>query len=206
MRVVVSTHLDDAVLSCYSLLGPETVVVTVLAGVPPESCPLGEWDELGGAASSRERVLERRAEDEQALSLSGAAHVHLDFFDSQYWDWLPRPTVAELAAGLRRHLTGEIYAPAGIGNTDHVLVREAVRAVSPGAVLYADLPYALRHGFGDPGRDVELDDATVEQKIAAARCYATQIDLLAVSFGDFLAPEAVRRERWLSPRGLLSDA
>jgi len=194
LRVVVSTHLDDAVFSCYALLGPGTVVVTVLAGVPPEGV-LGDWDEAGGAASSHRRVLERRAEDERALALPGATPVHLDFPDSQYWPELGEPSAAAVSDALRTYLDGEVYAPAGIGNPDHILVRDAVLAVRPDAVLYADLPYALRHGFGRYGRDIWLDDDAAARKIAAASCYATQLEQLAADFGDFLAPAAVRRER-----------
>ena len=65
--IVVSAHLDDAVLSCYSALGPSTSVVTVFAGLPPESV-LSSWDAEGGATSSRERMAERREEDRRALA------------------------------------------------------------------------------------------------------------------------------------------
>src|SRR3954462_6777516 len=142
--VVVSTHFDDAVFSCYSLLGPETTVVTALAGLPPAGT-LGDWDAGGGATSSVERVRERRAEDEAALALSGSRAVHLDFLDKQYWDG-EGPSVGELAYGLEPHLVGPVYAPAGIGNDQHALVRDAVLAVRPDATLYVDLPYALLHG------------------------------------------------------------
>ncbi len=156
---------------------------------------LGEWDADGGATSSVERVRERRTEDAQALALSGSRAVHLDFLDKQYWN--PHgPSIEELAAGLEPRLVGPVYAPAGIGNDQHALVRDAVLAVRPDAVLYADLPYALRHGFGEPGRDVELDDALVAEKLAASRCYATQLDQLVADFGDFLTTDALRRERF----------
>ena len=71
--VVVSTHLDDAVFSCYGSLGPETTVVTVLAGVPPPGV-LGGWDADGGATDSHDRVLERRDEDRRGCS-SHEAHT-----------------------------------------------------------------------------------------------------------------------------------
>jgi len=194
--VVVSTHLDDAVLSCYSLLGPDTRVVTVLAGVPPAgSGVIGDWDRDGRASASHERVIERRAEDVRALAASGAVPVHLDFFDSPYWPLLGEPDRATIAAGLEPLLSGTIYAPAGIGNTDHALVRDAVLAVRPDAALYDDLPYALRHGFSAEGRDVELDDATVAEKLTATQCYTTQLEQLVNGFGDFLTADALRRER-----------
>lgn len=194
MTAVVSTHFDDAVFSCYSLLGPETTVVTALAGFPAEGV-LGSWDADGGATSSAARVAERRAEDEAALALSGSRAVHLDFLDKQYWDD-GGPSVGELAYGLEPHLVGTAYAPAGIGNDQHALVRDAVLAVRPDAILYVDLPYALLHGWGEPGHDVELDDALVAEKLAASRCYATQLDQLVADFGDFLTVDALRRERF----------
>ncbi len=197
MPIVVSTHFDDAVFSCYSVLGPETTVVTVLGGVPPAGV-LGDWDADGGATSSRERVLERRAEDERALALSGSTVVHLDFPDKQYWDDLGEPSTAELADGLLPYLVGTVYVPAGIGNDQHALVRDAVLSVRSDVVLYADLPYALRHGFGN-GRDVVLDEAAVAEKLAASRCYVTQLTQLVDYFGDFLTADAIGRERFTDP-------
>jgi len=82
--VVVSTHLDDAVFSCYNALGSEPTVVTVLAGVPPLGV-LGGWDAEGGATDSHKRVLERRDRDRRGLLLSGSRHVHMDFPDGQLW-------------------------------------------------------------------------------------------------------------------------
>ena len=74
-----------------------------------------------------------------APTLSGLTAVHLDFLDKQYWN--PHgPSIEELAAGLEPRLVGPVYAPAGIGNHQHALVRDAVLAVRPDAVLYADLP------------------------------------------------------------------
>jgi hypothetical protein len=195
LTVVVSTHFDDAVFSCYSVLGPETTVVTVAGGFPAEGV-LGEWDAEGGATSSVERVRERRVEDETALAFSGSRAVHLDFLDEQYYSEGDGPSVAELAKGLEPHLVGTVYAPAGIGNDQHALVRDAVLAVRPDAILYVDLPYALIHGWGEPGRDVELDDAAVAEKLAASRCYATQLNQLVAYFGDFLTADALRRERF----------
>jgi hypothetical protein len=48
--VIVSPHLDDAVLSAASqLLRPGARVVTVCAGEPPAGTPLAYWDRLTGA-------------------------------------------------------------------------------------------------------------------------------------------------------------
>jgi LmbE family N-acetylglucosaminyl deacetylase len=203
--VAVSAHLDDAVLSCFSVLGPQTTVVTVLAGVPPSGV-LGEWDAETGAASSSERVHERRREDVEALRAPGSRIVHLDLPDSQYWGLagtMP-PTHADLVEALRPHVAGAdaVYVPAGIHNSDHKLVRDAALALRPGASLYADLPYALHPdlgGFEVPAeltgrwdrRDVRLDPAG---KIAACRCYRTQLERLFETFGPFLDGDALGRE------------
>ena len=95
---VVSTHLDDAVLSCYRELGPETVVVTVFAGIPPPGEP-GSWDRRTGAPDSTARMRERREEDIEALALSGCRAIHLDLLDSQYAEL---PAAAEIAAPSHR--------------------------------------------------------------------------------------------------------
>jgi len=203
--VAVSAHLDDVVLSCFSVLRPGTTVVTVLAGVPPDGV-LGEWDAETGASSSSERVRERRREDVAALRATGSAVVHLDLPDSQYWGvaGIEPPAHAELVKALRPYLAEAdvVYAPAGIHNSDHKLVRDAALALRPDATLYADLPYALHPdlgGFALPQdvaghrdrHDARLDPAG---KIAACRCYATQLERLFETFGPFLDGDALARE------------
>jgi LmbE family N-acetylglucosaminyl deacetylase len=207
--VVVSAHLDDAVFSVYGRLSPAATVVTVLAGEPPEDM-LGAWDRETGATDSRVRVQERRNEDRDALELCGAAIQHLDFLDEQYVEaGAAAPDRNDLVAALDdlRHPSVTVLAPAGIHNTDHKRVRDAVLEVRPDATLYADLPYALRDGFELPDdlparsrrrEEVRLDDDQLAAKLASARCYRSQIGQLAVSFGDFLARDAMRREvLWL---------
>jgi hypothetical protein len=136
--------------------------------------------------------------------------VHLDFPDSQYWGLagIARPSVAELAAALRPHLAGcdSVLVPAGIHNSDHKLVRDAALALRPDAALYADLPYALHPdlgGFALPPevasggrsrRDLRLDPAATAAKVAACRCYGTQLEQLVDTFGPFLDGDALSLE------------
>lgn len=207
--VAVSAHLDDVVLSCFSVLGRETTVVTVLAGVPPEGV-LGDWDEETGATSSHRRVLERRLEDAEALRGAASAFVHLDFPDSQYWGHasISPPALGALVEALRPCLADAeaVFVPAGIHNSDHKLVRDAALAVRPGATLYADLPYALHPdlgGFALPPevpaagrrrRDVQLDPARLAAKIEACRLYGTQLERLFETFGPLLEGDALGLE------------
>lgn len=228
-QLVVSAHLDDAVLSAYAVLGPDTTVVTVLAGLPPDGV-VGAWDAGSGADDSRSRVAERRAEDLRALALTGAAHVHLDFLDRQYVGrgGARAPAEADVSDALRPLLLDaeEVYAPSALsartlrsrlrpsGHSDHRLVRDAALAVRPDAILYADLPYA-RHprsgGFRLPrevrGRGlrrhvVRLGAATIAEKLRAVECYATQLAPLARAFGDFVSEPTLGTEAYWAPPGL----
>lgn len=208
MTVVLSTHLDDAVLSVFSLLRPGTTVVTVLAGFPPPGT-LADWDRITGAVDSHQRVADRRAEDLAAIAPTGAQVVHLDLADEQYAaaGLLPEPTPAALSDALRPLVAaGDLLAPAGIGNRDHQRVRDAALAVRPDSVLYADLPYALRDGWELPlelpsrePHDVMLEAVTLAAKLAAFRRYETQVSQLVADFGDFVTEDGLGRERTWRP-------
>src|SRR5437764_70469 len=71
--VILSPHLDDAVLSCWHLLTQvgEVAVINVFAGVPTELGGPAWWDEYTGASDSAERVRERIEEDRTALAVPG---------------------------------------------------------------------------------------------------------------------------------------
>jgi LmbE family N-acetylglucosaminyl deacetylase len=151
--VILSPHLDDAVLSCWHLLTApsEVVVINVFAGVPTDLGAPAWWDEYTGASDSAERVRERIEEDRRALAVAGRTAVNLGFLDEQYRpDAQPLPPLAEqierlLDSGVR------IYAPAAFANhADHALVRAAaleLRAAGFEVSLYADLPHATVRGW-----------------------------------------------------------
>ncbi len=154
--VVVSPHLDDAVLSAaVQLLRPGAVVVTVFAGRPPEGTPPAWWDVLTGATDARTRVGERWLEDDAAMACLGVGRsVRLDFADHQHrTDDRARPAPDDLVAALRPHLAGvaEVWVPAAIGcHPDHLAARDAaLAAADPGAARhhYADVPYSVRYGW-----------------------------------------------------------
>ena len=143
--------------------------------------------------------------------------MHLDFADSQYCGQpgVETPTVEGIAAALR-DLVGAaeaVYAPAGIFNLDHELVRDAVLSVAPDATLYADIPYALHPDMGGfelppelsrAGRkrgEVRLDAELVAEKIASARCYTTQLDQLIAFYGPYLDEAGLGREVYWKSAG-----
>src|SRR5690242_12626863 len=127
--VVLSPHLDDAVLSCWSVLTSENQVqpVNVFSGPPPPGT-LTRYDRICGARDSSEHVRERIAEDSRALAAAGRAPVNLPFLDRQYRRPWQTPSLADLDGCLAEAVPRlrELYAPAGLGfapQPDHELVR-----------------------------------------------------------------------------------
>jgi LmbE family N-acetylglucosaminyl deacetylase len=166
---VLSPHLDDAVLSAWSVLRrPAAVtVVNVCAGVPPAG-PGTPWDALTGARDGAERMRERLAEDRIALARAGREAVNLDFLDEQYRDAPLEAGALADAIAAAVPAAAELWAPAGIGaHPDHVQVRDAALALASGGGpplrLYAELPYAVRYGWPEwvtgrrarPGLDLD---------------------------------------------------
>jgi len=151
--VILSPHLDDAVLSCWHLLrGPSEVeVVNVFAGSPPPGSGTSWWDRENGATDSAQRMAERRVEDSEAFAIAGRKATNLDFLDEQYE---PVGQTEELIVATLRTLIDRdaiVYAPAALGDHgDHDLVRSAARrlaATGQSVRLYADHPHAVRRGW-----------------------------------------------------------
>jgi LmbE family N-acetylglucosaminyl deacetylase len=169
-RLVLSPHLDDAVFSCFHVVGGpgEVDVVTVFAGVPEAGGEVPRWDRITGARDSAERVRERIEEDRQALALAGRTGRYLEFIERQYVG--VQPSVEELEASLGEISSStEVVAPAGIGgHSAHVLVRELGLRLAAGGhatSFYADLPYATEFGWpgwvsgADPDPFLDVDAA-----------------------------------------------
>ena len=152
--VVISPHLDDAVLSAWSALRhhSDVAVVTCFAGEPPAGTPASVWDRRGGARCAVEQVRLRRAEDQAVMNSLGATAVHLEHLDAPYRDPGDDMVVERLTDSLRPHLGRDalVLAPLALGgHPDHVAAREAALAAAPRGrlLLYADLPYASRWGW-----------------------------------------------------------
>jgi LmbE family N-acetylglucosaminyl deacetylase len=173
-RLVLSPHLDDAVLSCggalagWAATGDRPVVVTVCAGRP--GAELTDFARFQHARWGEEVDLvgRRRAEDERALASLGARPIWLDYLDCIYRgtrytteeslfgplatdeaDLIDR-LAADLAACWRATAGATVYAPLGLGNhVDHQLVHAAasrLQAAGVPIVWYEDFPYAIRPG------------------------------------------------------------
>jgi len=169
--VVLSPHLDDAVLSCGGRIahvvaaGARVRVVTVFTRDEPEEPPselardLRRWWKLPAGEVMRRR----RAEDEAACHQLGAEPIHLDLPEAPYRlddDGRARyadlralfgevhPGDAALVTLLAEKLAAgewaddEMIGPLGVGNhVDHQIVRRALERARPGARLYEEFPY-----------------------------------------------------------------
>ena len=153
--LIVSPHLDDALLSASQVaMSTPTTVVTVFAGPPPASVRLTEWDRLTGAASSLRRHQDRIVEDQRANAAAGSRPLHLSYPEEQFRQG-PLDAVdcvAELRALLTR--ADQVWIPVGIGaHPDHLLARCIALAAlpedgpSPAVGFYGDFPYIAAFGW-----------------------------------------------------------
>ncbi len=211
--LVISPHLDDAVLSCGQRLAgrPGCTVVTVFAGTPADAGQLTDWDHRSGFRDAGHAMAARRAEDREALARLGARPVWLDFLDAQYQR---TPQVAELETALAASIGAAgaslVLYPLGLFHSDHRLAHAASRAAlraHPGvtALAYEDVPYRGRPGLLQQ-RLAELAEAGVRAtpahadaepaspalKAHALRAYESQWR----AFGDAGLADAAQPERF----------
>lgn len=172
--IVLSPHLDDAVLSCggaiarWTRAGRRVLVVTPMAGDAPTSASdyaqslRTRWELAQDAEAAR------RAEDLAACALLSAAALHgpfpdciyrgnrqgVMFYNSDDEIFGPvHPEDQELVEAVTQFLAGlptggRILAPLTVGNhVDHVIVRQAAERLWGEALLYyEDFPYAQEPG------------------------------------------------------------
>ena len=149
--VIVSPHLDDAVLSLggaiarHARFGADWTIVTVFAGNPECSRPAGPYDRRCGFLSAGEAAASRRREDKKACALVGAKPVWLPFGGIQYDKVNDADAVwAALEPYVDR---AQILLLPGfpLVHRDHFWVTQLVRERAPKnrqVVFYAEQPYA----------------------------------------------------------------
>ena len=147
--VLISPHLDDAVLSCSQVLlaHPGTTVITVFAGRPPDG-RWSSWDEkcfLPG----QDPMTVLQEEDRQALGVLGALPVHLTFLDDAYGPNYQIEQIAEAIAGQLDALAPQsVLVPLGIQHVDHVTTHRALVPLIRARphirwIIYEELPYRI---------------------------------------------------------------
>ncbi|RZF26399.1 PIG-L family deacetylase [Paraburkholderia sp. UYCP14C] len=151
--LVISPHLDDAVLGCGLLIAahPGAVVCTVFTAPPTENMTT-DWDRASGFADAFEAMRARQEEDREALGLLSAMPVHLLFRDAQYHT---SPGADELITALSQTLSRArptlVLIPLGLFHSDHVLVANACLALMQSQpatpfIAYEDVPYRRNPG------------------------------------------------------------
>ena len=215
--VILSPHLDDAVLGCGRLLSayPGATVVTLYAGAPdPYPDPMTHWDTLAGFGPGDDVLARRREEDAAALAILGATPRWLDFVEHQYLprtEWVgPDDTVDRLEEVLRELEPTAVLLPFGLANPDHAAAHEAGLRVrdrydAPAWLCYEDTGYKhipgmlawrvsqlFRRGLWPTpvAVPVDVDD---RRKRAALDCYRSQ--LLALEADWQVGPKLVAPEQ-----------
>lgn len=216
--LVVSPHLDDAVLSCGEWIArhPGTTIVTVLAGTPKGNRVLTTYDERCGFLNAGEALDRRRAEDVRAAAVLDAYASHLSFVDGQY---RPRDQAARIVGMFAADdsVSDPLLIPVGLGHPDHELVArcvtEAVHRKGRTVWLYEDLPYrviepravgpaldahrARGWKIADDPVTVTPEMRMVARKAAAVACYQSQ--LWSLDEHAVLAPERIWEATWIGP-------
>ena len=130
--VIVSPHLDDAVLGCARFMSahPGCTVVTVFAGNPPQYPePMRTWDVQCGFHPGDDVMEARRKEDHAALAMLDASPVHLDFVEYTYNPGdvpaAPDAIAPTLASTLCELAPTLVIAPFGLANPDHDVTHRA---------------------------------------------------------------------------------
>ncbi len=122
--LLLSPHLDDAVIDCWSVLTREgdLNVVNFFAGVPPGGRTT-RWDRIVGAGDSAELMRSRIEEDRAALAMAGREPRNLGFVEYQQREDRREPPLQAIDAELVAEIpaASKVYAPAVLGTVhpDH---------------------------------------------------------------------------------------
>ncbi|HKR52593.1 MAG TPA: PIG-L family deacetylase [Pseudonocardiaceae bacterium] len=201
--VAVSPHLDDAVFSAGATIGALVAagwrvrVVTCFTATVADPSPFALSTQLDkGLGPDVDYLALRRDEDAAACGVLGAEPVHLPLPEAPHRGYTSaRDLFAgvhdddriddDLRVALAPHLAGAdvVLAPQALGDhADHRVVVDVVAALAPRVWWWRDTPYVLRRPDAAPwvgvpaGREQAAHIAGhLPAKIAAARCYATQL-------------------------------
>lgn len=211
--LVISPHLDDAVLSAGQVIGswPGATVATVCAGAPADD-RLTEYDRNSGFESARQAMVIRRNEDRDALHSLGALGFYCNLLDDQYGGSTVDEIERALSAVLEAVQPTVVVAPLGLVHPDHIKVAEACRNLAitygeswsgahwwvyedqPSRVLYPETVEPALSRWREVGLELKLGfigTVDLSRKEEAVRCYASQ--LWALDLHAVLCPERLWR-------------
>lgn len=188
--LIVSPHLDDAVLSlgasahAAARAGARVTILTVLAGDPESRRPAGSWDLASGYRSAGDAASGRREEDARACAIVGANPIWLPFSDDQYprngSDGEIRDCIAFEAIGAALVLVPGLP----LVHADHRWLADLLLdGLDDGVIAsYVEQPYSALEGCPPSAVDgwevSPLPFASVDAKSRACRAYPTQLSVL----------------------------
>jgi LmbE family N-acetylglucosaminyl deacetylase len=201
--VVVSPHLDDAVLSLGATMASwarsrtAVEVLTALANDPESAAPAGGWDARAGFRSEGEAAAARREEDAAACAALGVTPRWLPFGDGDYERHGSDDEVRAAVSAAVGEADVLLLPGSPLSHPDHEwLVRTVADATLEATRLglYAEQPYTARDGGGpvtppwlEVGLGAELAFEAVRvgvrdrlAKRRAVSAYASQLPLLAL--------------------------
>jgi LmbE family N-acetylglucosaminyl deacetylase len=196
--VVLSTHLDDGVLSIGGWMhrtargGSLVTVVTVLAGDPEDARPGSDWDRRAGFSTVGEAAKTRRSEDRRACEILGLRTAWLPFGDMLQGRGGSDDAVWQALVPLLNDADVVFVPGFPLSHPDHawltgLLMRRGGDRVTG---LYGEQPYLHHAGgtIGDPPAEVVMGRLRWEPialeprerwaKYRAVRRYRSQLALL----------------------------
>lgn len=217
--VIVSPHLDDAVLSCGQLMAgrPDCIVATICTGEPDGGTEvLTTFDRDSGHSSASAAMRARRGEDRMAALVLQAQVEHLGLLDNQYRDGhaFALPDAVEALENLLDESGAQlVLSPVGLAHPDHVQAAVACAELAerrqgielwlyeelPMRVLQPELVPARLDWWRSYGYDLVLGflgTGPLEAKAGAVSCYESQLWALRTVCGGSLAPVKVPERMW----------
>jgi LmbE family N-acetylglucosaminyl deacetylase len=224
MIVVLSPHLDDAIMSMagtiyrLGVLGIATRIVTLFGGDPTLTGPPSAWDSKRGVATASEAFTARRDEDRAAVAVLGTEAVCLPYADAAY---VAARDSAAIWGSLQPHLAdaAAVVMPGSpLVHPDHefttTLALERLDSSVP-VLFYAEQPYStrprylagyiarrtpapLQHvvGSGLVWSTIHLDATMRATKARAVGCYGGELKALgARAYLDAVMERVFRQER-----------
>lgn len=200
--VVISPHLDDAVLSLGAAIaswvrrGRAVSVLTVLACDPSSRARAGGWDRRAGYATEGDAAQARRGEDEGACAQLGASPEWLPFGSLDYDRHAGEDEIRAAVVSALDGAKAVLLPGAPLTHPDHswlvgLLTTDPFPCERVG--LYAEQPYAGRAGIravpewlsarlgSAPFEDVPASGRDRLAKYRALRRYRSQLGLLGLT-------------------------
>lgn len=187
--LVISTHLDDGILSAGQFIAghPSVTLLTVFAGIPDDGF-VTDYDKSCGFETSKFAMQARRNEDREATAMLNATYIHANLLDSQYENDRNRDVEKAIDWILNDEHYDFIVAPLGLRHPDHIAVADATLKLKPeNLYLYEDLPHRvtnpelvfdrfeqLKKQSFKPSQEF-IGDGAIELKMRALMCYHSQM-------------------------------